>query len=256
LFVIERSSRRPSRANSSTKSKAAEPEKPKVIRRSEPRIYSVFVDGVALDRATKRLGKRVNYEALVKSLCVGGSADIARYYTLLPEEDDARQSAFFDAIAGAGLDVIKKRLPPKGLNRQVSTDVEMATDMLSVVLGRKDACSASLAIASGNYSVVPRSSRFSGTKEKQPAAPLDNSTSGNKDVKFKHSIIVVCPSKEISYAINLCRHFGAETITADFGSIIGRDILKGAEKWVDLTFSDSIWMPVKEKKTPSLTAST
>ncbi len=212
---------------------------PTIVKRVDNREYSIFIDGVALDRACRRLNKKVNYEALVKSLCVGNQPDVARYYTLLPVEDDARQSAFYDAIARAGLDVVKKRLPPKTLNKQVSTEIEMACDILATVLGRQDACKASLEIASGNYSVVSKHSKLTGNSQEKPSKAADDSKPVQK------VIVTVCVSKEVSYALNICRHLGAETINADFGQIMGRDILRGAEKWVDLSFSETIWKAEK-----------
>src|SRR5690606_8296126 len=53
-----------------------------------------------------------------------------------PYEDDSRQRAFLDAVRRAGLQVVVKRLPPKGITRQVSVEVEMASDIVAFGLGQ------------------------------------------------------------------------------------------------------------------------
>lgn len=229
----------------SSRKKSAPVPEDKVVKRTENREYSIFIDGVSLDRACRRLGKRISYEALVKSLCTGSEPAVARYYTLLTIEDDARQSSFYDAVARAGLDVVKKRLPPKNLNRVISTDLEMACDILATVLNRQDACDASLKIASGDYSISPKTSKL-GRMPSNPDSALAKLAAVNTEKtentkSIKKVIITVCASKEVSYALNICRHLGAETINADFGAIVGRDVLRGAERWVDLGFSEKIW---------------
>jgi len=105
------------------------------VRRSQKREMGLFIDGVGLDRAARRLNRRVDMAALVRGVTAGATPVIARYYTLIPFEDDSRHHAFLDAVARAGLQVVVKRLPPKGVNRQVSIDLEMATDMVAFALG-------------------------------------------------------------------------------------------------------------------------
>lgn len=106
-----------------------------IVRRREKKALGLFIDGTGLDRATRRLNRKVNLEALVRGVSSGLTPVIARYYTLIPYEDDSRQRAFLDAVSRAGLTVVVKRLPPKGVNRQVSIDVEMAADILSFAFG-------------------------------------------------------------------------------------------------------------------------
>ncbi|MEZ4754639.1 MAG: hypothetical protein R3A13_10105 [Bdellovibrionota bacterium] len=79
----------------------------------------MFIDGTGLDRAARRLNRKVDIESLIRGVTSGIKPSILRYYTLIPFEDDSRQSAFLDAVAKTGLSVIVKRLPPKTVNRQV-----------------------------------------------------------------------------------------------------------------------------------------
>jgi hypothetical protein len=39
----------------------------------------------------------------------------------------------------------------------------------------------------------------------------------------------------------MAKDLGAETTTADFGQFTGNDILKSAQKWIDLSGSETIW---------------
>ena len=94
-----------------------------VIKRRQSKLLGLFIDGTGLDRATRRLNRRVDLTALVRGVTSGIKPSVARYYTLIPYEDDSRQRAFLDAVSRAGLSVIVKRLPPKGVTRQVSVDV-------------------------------------------------------------------------------------------------------------------------------------
>ena len=100
--------------------------KTKIIKRRQKRIYGVFIDGVGLDRATRRISRKVDISALVRGVTAGTPPTVARYYTIIPFEDDSRHRAFLDAVERAGLGVSVKRLPPIGVTRQVSVDVDMA----------------------------------------------------------------------------------------------------------------------------------
>lgn len=108
------------------------------FKRKVRRRLGLFIDGVGLDRATRRLDRKVDLARLVAGLTSGLKPEIARYYTLVPYEDDARQFAFLDAVERAGLKVVVKRLPPKGVKRQVSMDVHMASDLMSYSFGLFD----------------------------------------------------------------------------------------------------------------------
>ena len=105
------------------------------IRRRERKEVGLFIDGTGLDRATRRINRKVDMSALVRGVTSGLKPVVARYYTLIPYEDDSRQRAFLDAVSRAGLSVIVKRLPPKGISRQVSVDLEMAADIVAFALG-------------------------------------------------------------------------------------------------------------------------
>jgi len=111
-----------------------------VIRRrgGAPRDHAVFIDGTGLDRAARRLNKRIDFSALLRGVCGGIEPRIARYYTIIPYEDDSRHHSFLDAVRNAGLEVILKRLPPKGINRQIAVDFDMAVDIMAFGLGHID----------------------------------------------------------------------------------------------------------------------
>ncbi|RIL03501.1 MAG: hypothetical protein DCC75_12915, partial [Proteobacteria bacterium] len=81
-----------------------------VVKRTERRVLGLFIDGTGLDRATRRINRKVDMSSLVKGVTSGIPPTIARYYTLIPYEDDSRQRAFLDAVMRAGLSVIVKRL--------------------------------------------------------------------------------------------------------------------------------------------------
>ncbi len=106
-----------------------------IVKRREQRQVALFIDGTGLDRATRRISRKVDMSALVRGVTSGTPPVVARYYTLIPYEDDSRQRAFLDAVARAGMQVIVKRLPPKGITRQVSVDPEMSADIIAFALG-------------------------------------------------------------------------------------------------------------------------
>lgn len=240
------------------KKKAAAKAPPTVIvRRNSNRVFGVFIDGTSLDRASRRIQKRVDMSALLKSLTTGGNTLLARYYTLLPQEDDSRHRAFLDAVTKAGFEVVIKRLPPKGINRQVAIDVEMGADIISFGLGREDLSSVSLISASGQFSIMPKwdetstkveprktiSPHPAGEQVQNHSSPLPEPevASGEDDSQRNRVIVVVCPSRELAYPLALCKHFGADTISADFGKFTSGDLLKSAAKWIDLSDSETIW---------------
>lgn len=222
------------------------------VKKKERRVVGLFIDGTGLDRATRRINRKVDMSALVRGVTSGAAPIVARYYTLIPYEDDSRQRAFLDAVARAGLSVIVKRLPPKGITRQVTVDLEMAADMVAFSLGLSSfskeneylpaelqAAKAVMTRGRGDYetlteerlSAVPVESRSSG-----PLLKVDSSSEGTR-----RSIVVVCPSRELSYPISMMKDLGADTTTADFGQFNSGDILKSAAKWIDLSDSETIW---------------
>ena len=64
-----------------------------VIKRKVRRRMGLFIDATGLDRATRRLDKKIDLASLVKGLSSGLKIEVARYYCLIPYEDDARQFA-------------------------------------------------------------------------------------------------------------------------------------------------------------------
>jgi hypothetical protein len=224
------------------------------IKKRDRKTIGLFIDGTGLDRATRRINRKVDMAALVRGVTSGIAPTIARYYTLIPYEDDSRQRAFLDAVARAGLSVIVKRLPPKGVNRQVSVDLEMAADMVAFALGLTSFSKENeylpadlLAAVQGYTSADPlprrgaplqltRSQENRATAEKDGEAPLITEANPSQ-----RKVVVVCPSRELSYPIGLIKDLGADTTNADFGQFNSGDILKSASKWIDLSDSETIW---------------
>lgn len=228
-----------------------------IVKRSEKRVLGLFIDGTGLDRATRRLNRKVDLSALVRGVTAGTTPVVARYYTLIPYEDDSRQRAFLDAVHKAGLTVIVKRLPPKGVNRQVSVEVEMASDIAAFALGHQTFSELS------EYKAVeplpqggalptalpflqqmhrgPRSENKSLQAEQKTTSPQPVAILQTNGQKIQRIVTVVCPGRDLAYTISLARELGADTVNADFGQFSGGDILKSAAKWIDLSDSETIW---------------
>jgi len=201
------------------------------FKRKSKRTLGLFIDGVGLDRATRRLDRKVDLKSLVSGLCSGLVPEVARYYTLVPHEDDARQFSFLDAVEKAGLEVVTKRLPPKGVKRQVSMDVHMASDIISYCYGF---FSKPTEEAGNGTSVAPAADASPIIKPTKPQISLPNDN-------LKRLVVVVCPSRELTYAIYIANELKAETSLADFGLYGTSDGWKGVDRWVDLSTSETIW---------------
>lgn len=241
-----------------------------VIKRTERRVLGLFIDGTGLDRATRRLNRKVDMSALVRGVSSGLTPIVARYYTLIPYEDDSRQRAFLDAVSRAGLSVIVKRLPPKGVTRQVSIDVEMASDLVAFALGHSqfsDLCEYKLDDqpahpAKAQAAVLPlgkmqrgqgpahnealsdaagRAPSAAAAVPHQSGAKLESVPVELTKRKELRMATVVCPGRDLAYAIALAGELHVETTTADFGQFNSHDILKSAAKWMDLSDSETIW---------------
>jgi hypothetical protein len=220
------------------------------VKKKEKRVVGLFIDGVNLDRATRRINKKVDLQALVRGVSSGSVPVVARYYTVIPHEDDSRQRAFLDAVARAGLSVIVKRLPPKGIARQVSTDLEMAADIVAFALGLSSFSKENEYLPAEIQAV--KNIAMGGTRKGAESIDASSITptlrSGGpllqidaESADARRSIVTVCPSRELSYPITMAKDLGAETTTADFGQFTGNDILKSAQKWIDLSGSETIW---------------
>jgi hypothetical protein len=214
------------------------------IKKREKRVVGLFIDGTGLDRATRRINRKVDMAALVRGVTSGIAPVVARYYTLVPYEDDSRQRAFLDAVARAGLSVIVKRLPPKGITRQVSVDLEMAADMVAFAHGltsfskENEYLPADAAIHTPAQYVRRQQAEEVDTPENTEQTPVATIP----DIKTApRSIVVVCPSRELAYPLSLVKDIAADTTSADFGQFNTGDILKSAQKWIDLSDSETIW---------------
>ena len=200
-----------------------------VVKKDLKREIALFIDGIGLDLASKRLKKKIDLQGLVKGLTGGIKPIISRYYTLIPFEDDSRHRSYLDAVHRAGLDVVVKRLPPKHIDRQINVYPEISADLVAFGLGHKDFSNLSRHI--------PVDENFN-QSEKDNKDSMQNFKSGEKTQKIA---TIVCPSWELEYPILLVKEFGVDTISADFGEFAGRNILKNASKWIDLSDSMSIW---------------
>jgi hypothetical protein len=209
-----------------------------VIRRKSKRVAALFIDGVGLDRATRRLSRKVDLTRLVSGITSGLKPEVARYYTLIPYEDDARQFSFLDAVERAGLEVVVKRLPPKGVKRQVSMDVHLASDVLCFSFGKFTADAQASSSAQTQALNQPKAAN---SDLVAPAGLTVAPVATAEAQKVKRSVIVVCPSREVSYSIFLANSLGVETSLADFGLYGQSDGWKGVDHWVDLSTSETIW---------------
>ena len=205
-----------------------------IVKRTEKRVLGLFIDGTGLDRATRRINRKVDMTALVRGVTSGINPVVARYYTLIPYEDDSRQRAFLDAVSRAGLRVVVKRLPPKGVTRQVSVEVEMAADIVAFALGHSSFSSLSEYTPEGitppQFSPRPASA----PETRAPEVPAPRAAE-------QRVITVVCPGRDLAYPISLVKELGVDTVNADFGQFNSGDILKSAAKWIDLSDSETIW---------------
>jgi hypothetical protein len=199
-----------------------------VVKRKTKRVLGLFIDGVGLDRATRRLDRKIDLGRLVAGITTGLKVEIARYYTLIPNEDDARQFAFLDAVEKAGLEVVVKRLPPKGVNKMVSVDPHISVDLATFAYGRFE----KHVPAPTDEALAPEEGAEK--KVSSPSPIIKLSTLGR-------SAIIVCPSKELSYAIYTANQLGVETSMADFGQYGNSDGWRGVDRWIDLSTSETIW---------------
>lgn len=217
------------------------------IRKREKKVVGVFIDGTGLDRATRRINRKVDLTALLRGVTSGTTPAAARYYTLIPYEDDSRQRAFLDAVARAGMTVIVKRLPPKGITRQVSVDLEMAADMVAFSLGYSTFSKENEYMPSDGQnrsSIIPSgmpAGRRSTDAQQEAGTDSENKTELPIDPSAARSVVIVCPSRELAYPMSLVKDAGADTTTADFGQFNTGDVLKSAAKWIDLSDSETIW---------------
>ncbi len=217
------------------------------IKKREKRVVGLFIDGTGLDRATRRINRKVDMAALVRGVTSGIAPVVARYYTLIPYEDDSRQRAFLDAVARAGLTVIVKRLPPKGITRQVSVDLEMAADIVAFSHGLTSFSRENEYLPSDTplkAGPIHTPAQFVRRQQAEQAAEQEPKleTPTIPDIKTApRSIVVVCPTRELAYPMSLIKDVAGDTTTADFGQFNTGDVLKSAAKWIDLSDSETIW---------------
>jgi hypothetical protein len=207
-----------------------------VVKRNTRREVGIFIDGVNIDRASRRLNKKIDFAALKQSLSNGLPVRVARYYSVIPNEDDARQHSFFDVVHRAGFEVILKRLPPIGIDRQVSTDVEMAADIVAFSLGVTE-------FQNDNQYLPDELLNLKKSDKNSSSSESTQDTDSGKNDSVVRIATIVTPSRDMSYPISLASKNGADTVTADFASMATGDKMKSALKWVDLTDAESIYRP-------------
>ncbi len=215
-----------------------------IVKRKQRRRMALFIDATGLDRATRRLERKVDLSRLVKGLTSGIKLECARYYSLIPYEDDARQFSFLDAVERAGVEVITKRLPPKGVKRQVSMDVHVAADLVSFAYGYFTKLA-----ETAEKNALEQEQLMVGNGASQPIVTAANGSNGATDVEagkpkdkdIKRVATIICPSRELSYAIFMANQLGVETSLADFGLYGQSDGWKGVDRWIDLSTSETIW---------------
>jgi hypothetical protein len=229
-----------------------------IVKRTTRRVLGLFIDGTGLDRATRRINRKVDLAALVRGVTSGIQPVVARYYTLIPYEDDSRQRSFLDAVARAHLSVVVKRLPPKGITRQVSVDVEMAADIVAFARGHSSFSNLSEyqteseVLGSPRHTIPLRIGTHHQPQHITPAGPAPETATDPASavplapppvvpVQEERVVVVVCPSRDLSYPIALVKELHIDTVTADFGQFNTGDILKSAAKWIDLSDSETIW---------------
>lgn len=223
-----------------------------LVKKKEKRIVGLFIDGTGLDRATRRINRKVDLTALVRGVTSGINPTVARYYTLIPNEDDSRQRAFLDAVARAGLSVIVKRLPPKGITRQVNVDLEMAADIVAFSLGlssfskeneylptEMQALKKAVSAPEAKTGALTERDIARAASETRRADHLLTPDAPSPSVR--RSVVVVCPSRDLAYPLSMAKDLGADTTNADFGKFNTGDVLKSAAKWIDLSDSETIW---------------
>jgi len=196
-----------------------------VVKRKTKRKLGLFIDGTGLDRATRRLERKVDLSRLVAGITEGLTPEVARYYTLVPYEDDARQFSFLDAVERAGLEVIVKRLPPKGVKRQVSMDVHMASDMMLFA----------------NAYFAQKKKEANGSSKAEEGEDKKIVIPPKKVEKVRRQAVVVCPTRELTYCLYMLHTIGIETHLADFGLYGSSDGWQGIDRWIDLSTSETIW---------------
>ena len=201
-----------------------------IVKRKTKRVLGLFIDGVGLDRATRRLDRKIDLGRLVSGITTGLKVEVARYYTLIPNEDDARQFAFLDAVEKAGLEVVVKRLPPKGVNKMVSVDPHISVDLATYAYGRFE-----------KHAPAPVAETVAAVEGEEVKAEEPKVVVPAKSSNLTRSAIIVCPSKELSYAIFTAHELGVETSMADFGQYGNSDGWRGVDRWIDLSTSETIW---------------
>jgi uncharacterized LabA/DUF88 family protein len=190
-----------------------------VVTRRRSRVLGMFLDGPALDRASKRMGRKIDLKALVREASSGLTPAVLRYYTLIPNEDDSRQRSFLSAVSAAGFETVVKRLPPKGVAKQVSIDVELSADLVAFSHGRL---------------TLPRVDARESSSVTVP--PLQVSSDDSDP-----AVVIICPSKELTYPLSLLKEMKIDVSIADFMKPGTSDLMKVCRKWVDLSDAETIW---------------
>jgi len=174
---------------------------PKVVKQQTDSELALFVDGTSLDRAAKRLNKRLDIPKLIERVSTA-KCSFVRYYNTIPSKDDARHIAFMDNLRNHGIEVVMRRLPPIGITKRVAIDIDMATDIIG-------------------YTLHHPSFASDWTREDK-----------------KRGVIVVCPTEELDRTLEMVTQTGSPLSVADFGR--PRSLPYGRD-WINLEAFSDIW---------------
>ena len=108
-------------------------------------------------------------------------------------------------------------------------DVHIASDMLNFCHG---------SFANAQQKEAPKEANSSKETADDPKRII---AAGSSKKEVRRIVTVVCPSRELSYAIFAANNIGTETTLADLGLYGSSDGWKGVDKWIDLSTSETIW---------------
>jgi hypothetical protein len=215
-----------------------------IIKRRQDKALGIFVDGVGLDRASRRIRRKVDWKKLLRALSSGKRLISARYYNLLPNSDDNRQISFLDNVSAAGFQAIIKRLPPKHIERQASINVEMAADMIMFGMGKNDFPDLFYHTVRSSGANIAQSNDLAkdSDEDSEKSSRIEELSPEEDSILTKREIVIVCPSKELEYPVSYLNNLGVKTVTADFGKFTVSNTLTASSDWIDLTDSEDIWL--------------
>lgn len=107
-------------------------------------------------------------------------------------------------------------------------DVHVASDLLAFAYG-----SFTEASKEAEDPLKANEENSSGTQKRIIAS--------SKPKETKRVATIVCPSRELSYALFSANQAGVDIALADFGLYGTSDGWRGVDRWIDLSTSETIW---------------